>query len=76
MEASAYPAVKDLKRIRSLSQFNDEQLASLAEKLPPVQSLPAFAKLGMGELGMEQIVEFLNQSRAEIEAIEANLAAA
>jgi hypothetical protein len=40
-----------------------------------VQSLPAFAKLGMGDLGMDQIVEFLNQSRAEIEAIEANLAA-
>lgn len=45
------------------------------KQLPPVQSLPAFAKLGMGELGMDQIVEFLNQSRAEIAAIEANLAA-
>jgi len=43
--------------------------------LPPVQALPAFAKLGMGELSIDQIVEFLNQSRAEIEAIEANLAA-
>ena len=45
------------------------------KQLPPVQSLPAFAKLGMDDLGMDQIVEFLNQSRAEIEAIEANLAA-
>ena len=45
------------------------------KQLPPVQSLPAFAKLGMGDLDIEQIVEFLDQSRAEIEAIEANLAA-
>ncbi|MDH3389865.1 MAG: HDOD domain-containing protein, partial [Gammaproteobacteria bacterium] len=43
--------------------------------LPPVQSLPAFAKVGMGDLDIDKIVEFLNQSRAEIEAIEANLAA-
>ena len=45
------------------------------KQLPPVQSLPAFAKLGMGDLEIEQILEFLDQSRAEIEAIEANLAA-
>ena len=45
------------------------------KQVPPVQSLPAFAKLGMGDLDIEQIVEFLDQSRAEIEAIEANLAA-
>ena len=44
--------------------------------LPPVASLPAFAKLGMGDLGVEQIVEFLKRSRAEIEAIESHLAAA
>lgn len=45
------------------------------KKLPPVQSLPAFAKLGMDDLEIDQILEFLEQSRAEIEAIEANLAA-
>ncbi len=45
------------------------------KQLPPVQSLPAFAKLGMGALDMDQILEFLNQSRTEIEAIEAQLSA-
>ena len=45
------------------------------KQLPPVQSLPAFAKLGMDDLEIEQILAFLEQSRAEIEAIEANLAA-
>ncbi|MCP4878724.1 MAG: HDOD domain-containing protein [Gammaproteobacteria bacterium] len=39
------------------------------KKLPPVPALPAFAKLGMGDLGIEQILEFLKRSRTEIEAI-------
>jgi HD-like signal output (HDOD) protein len=43
--------------------------------LPPVATLPAFAKLGMGDLGVEQILEFLKRSRTEIEAIEAHLGA-
>jgi HD-like signal output (HDOD) protein len=43
------------------------------KRLPPVQTLPAFAKLGMDDLGVEQIVEFLKRSRTEIEAIEAHL---
>ncbi len=38
--------------------------------LPPVPTLPAFAKLGMGNLDVKQIIEFLNRSRAEIQAIE------
>jgi HD-like signal output (HDOD) protein len=45
------------------------------KKLPPVPTLPAFAKLGMGGLDIKQIVEFLDRSRAEIEAIEAHLGA-
>ncbi|MCP4878723.1 MAG: HDOD domain-containing protein [Gammaproteobacteria bacterium] len=45
------------------------------EQLPPISTLPAFAKLGMGDLGVEQIMEFLKRSRAEIEAIEAHLGA-
>ena len=44
-------------------------------QLPPVQSLPAFAKLGMADLEIPQILEFLEQSRAELEAIESTLAA-
>jgi hypothetical protein len=43
--------------------------------LPPVASLPAFAKLGMADLGVEQIIEFLKRSRTEIEAIEVHLGA-
>ncbi len=38
--------------------------------LPPVPTLPAFAKLGMGNLDVKQIIEFLNRSRSEIQAIE------
>ena len=43
--------------------------------LPPVPSLPAFAKLGMGDLDVKQIIEFLKRSRNEIRAIEAHLGA-
>lgn len=45
------------------------------KKLPPVPTLPAFAKLGMGDLDVKQIIEFLTRSRAEIQAIEAHLGA-
>ena len=34
MEGNCHPAINDLGRIRSLSQFDDGQLARLAEKLP------------------------------------------
>ena len=43
--------------------------------LPPVPTLPAFAKLGMGDLDVRQIIEFLKRSRNEIQAIEAHLGA-
>ena len=33
MEGNGHPATSELKRIRSLSQFHDQQLASLADKL-------------------------------------------
>jgi HD-like signal output (HDOD) protein len=45
------------------------------KRLPPVPSLPAFAKLGMGDLGIKQIIEFLKRSRTEIQAIETHLGA-
>ncbi len=44
-------------------------------KLPPISTLPAFAKLGMGDIDVRQIIEFLKRSRNEIEAIAAHLAA-
>ena len=43
--------------------------------LPPASKLPAFAKLGMANLQVSQIIEFLKRSRSEIDAIEAHLAA-
>jgi hypothetical protein len=33
MEAGSHPEIRDLKRIRSLSEFSDEQLTSLSNKL-------------------------------------------
>ncbi len=44
-------------------------------RLPPISTLPAFVKLGMGDIDVKQIVEFLKRSRNEIKAIEAHLAA-
>jgi len=41
--------------------------------LPPIAALPAFAKLGMGNLAIEQIIEFIKKSRDKIKAIEAHL---
>jgi HD-like signal output (HDOD) protein len=41
--------------------------------LPPIAALPAFAKLGMGNLAIEQIIEFIKKSRDKIRAIEAHL---
>ena len=43
------------------------------KNLPPVAALPAFAKLGMGELAIEEIVDFLKKSRDRIKSIEAHL---
>jgi HD-like signal output (HDOD) protein len=41
--------------------------------LPPIAALPAFAKLGMGNLKIEQIIEFMKTSRDKIKSIEAHL---
>ena len=45
------------------------------KRLPPAPTLPAFAKLGMGDLDVKKIIDFLKRSRAEIEAIETHLGA-
>ena len=65
----------DLCDLVLIAQYHALIGSAELKQLPPVQSLPAFAKLGMDHLGIDQILEFLEQSRAEIEAIEANLAA-
>ena len=41
--------------------------------LPPIAALPAFAKLGMGNLAIEQIIEFIKTSRDKIKSIEDHL---
>jgi len=41
--------------------------------LPPIAALPAFAKLGMGNLAIEQIIEFIKKSRDKIKLIESHL---
>jgi HD-like signal output (HDOD) protein len=43
------------------------------KNLPPIAALPAFAKLGMGDLAIEQIIEFMKKSRDKIKSIEAHL---
>ncbi len=65
----------DLCDLVLIAQYHALIGSAEAQKLPPVQSLPAFAKLGMDDLEIETILQFLEQSRAEIDAIEANLAA-
>jgi HD-like signal output (HDOD) protein len=65
----------DLCDLVLIAQYHALIGTSEMKHLPPVQSLPAFAKLGMDVLDMDQILEFLNQSRTEIEAIEAQLSA-
>ncbi len=44
------------------------------KNLPPIAALPAFAKLGMADLDIKQIIEFMKQSRDKIRTIEAHLA--
>ncbi len=41
--------------------------------LPPIAALPAFAKLGMSNLDIAQVIEFLKKSRDKIKSIEAHL---
>lgn len=65
--------VPDLCDLVLIAQYHALIGTAEMENLPPVQSLPAFAKLGMDTLGMDQIIEFLNQSRTEIEAIQTQL---
>ena len=41
--------------------------------LPPIAALPAFAKLGMGNLDIAQVIEFMKKSQDKIKSIEAHL---
>ncbi|MDJ0776523.1 MAG: HDOD domain-containing protein [Gammaproteobacteria bacterium] len=65
----------DLCDLVMIAQYHSYIGTEQQKNLPPAASLPAFDKLGMGDINVAQIVEFLQQSRAEIEAIESHLAA-
>ena len=65
----------DLCDLVLIAQYHAMIGTPAMKKLPPVPTLPAFAKLGMGDLDVHQIIEFLKRSRAEIQAIEAHLGA-
>ncbi|MDH3760870.1 MAG: HDOD domain-containing protein [Gammaproteobacteria bacterium] len=65
----------DLCDLVLIAQYHAMIGTPAMKKLPPVPTLPAFAKLGMDNLDVEQIIEYLKSSRAEIQAIEAHLGA-
>ena len=65
----------DLCDLVLIAQYHTFIGTPAMKQLPPVQTLPAFAKLGMADLDLEQILDFLKSSRNEIEAIEAHLGA-
>jgi HD-like signal output (HDOD) protein len=65
----------DLCDLVLIAQYHAFIGTSEMKRLPPVPTLPAFAKLGMGDLDIVQIIEFLKRSRTEIQAIEAHLGA-
>ena len=65
----------DLCDLVLIAQYHAMIGTPAMKKLPPVPTLPAFAKLGMGDLDIQQIIEFLKRSRVEIQAIEAHLGA-
>ena len=65
----------DLCDLVLIAQYHALINTSERKQLPPVKSLPAFAKLGMEDLDFEQIMEFMSQSQEEIRAIESHLEA-
>ncbi len=65
----------DLCDLVLIAQYHAYIGSAELQGLPPVPALPAFAKLGMDNLGVQQIIEFLKRSRNEIHAIEASLGA-
>ena len=56
-----------------IAQYHAMIGTPLQKALPPIAALPAFAKLGMGDLAIEQILEFMKKSRDKIKMIEAHL---
>jgi HD-like signal output (HDOD) protein len=63
----------DLCDLVLIAQYHAMIGTSKQKGLPPIAALPAFAKLGMGNLAIEQVIEFMKKSRDKIKSIEAHL---
>ncbi len=63
----------DLCDLVLIAQYHAMIGTPMQKNLPPIAALPAFDKLGMGNLAIEQIIEFMKKSRDKIKAIEAHL---
>ena len=64
----------DLCDLVLIAQYHSFIGTSEMKNLPPISKLPALGKLGMDELGPKESLEFMKQSKQEIEAIEALMA--
>jgi len=63
----------DLCDLVLIAQYHAMIGTPMQSSLPPIAALPAFAKLGMGNLAIEQILEFMKTSRDKIKSIEVHL---
>ncbi|MDH3537851.1 MAG: HDOD domain-containing protein [Gammaproteobacteria bacterium] len=63
----------DLCDLVLIAQYHSMIGTPKQRSLPPIAALPAFAKLGMGNLAIEQVIEFMKKSRDKIKSIEAHL---
>ncbi len=63
----------DLCDLVLIAQYHAMIGTQMQRSLPPIAALPAFAKLGMSNLAIEQIIEFMKESRDKIKSIEAHL---
>lgn len=63
----------DLCDLVMIAQYHSFIGTAEIGQLPPISKLPAFSKLGLNELSLSQIMEFMNESKQEIEQIEALL---
>jgi HD-like signal output (HDOD) protein len=63
----------DLCDLVLIAQYHSMIGTPRQRSLPPIAVLPAFAKLGMGDLDITQVMEFMKKSRDKIKSIEAHL---
>ena len=63
----------DLCDLVMVAQYHSFIGTDMMSSLPPISTLPAFSKLGMTTLTPVEILQFLKDSKAEIEATESLL---